>query len=214
VTDSQGTLPGQVQNRIPEVWGRVPPRHKNFTGRTEQINELRAGLLNQVTAVVPHALADPVVPRTLQGYGGVGKTLMAVEYAHRYRSEYDLVWWIMADQPGLVDSSLAHLAPHLNLPGPAVTGVEDAANGVLEALRKGEPYSRWLLVFDNADEPEELTDVIPQGPGHVLITTRNHRWEGVAETVPVNVFTEHESVEFLKKRIPRGISAAEAAELA
>ncbi|MEU3019468.1 MULTISPECIES: FxSxx-COOH system tetratricopeptide repeat protein [unclassified Nocardiopsis] len=224
MTDSQGNPPGQtrnrfaegpghVGNRFPEVWGRIPPRHKNFTGRDEQISELRAGLLNQVTAVVPHSPSDPVVPHTLQGYGGVGKTLMAVEYAHRYRGEYDLVWWIMADQPGLVDSALAHLAPHLGLPGPAVTGVEDAADAVLEALRKGEPYARWLLIFDNADEPEELTDVIPQGPGHVLITTRNHRWEGVAETVPVNVFSEHESVEFLRKRIPRGITHEEAVQL-
>jgi tetratricopeptide (TPR) repeat protein len=224
VTVTKGNLPGQGENRFPEgaepaagrypeVWGRVPPRHKNFTGRDEQIRALHAGLLNQITAVVPHAQADPVVPHTLQGYGGVGKTLMAVEYAHRYRCEYDLVWWVLADQPGLVHSALAHLAPHLGLPGPAVTGVEDAANGVLEALRKGEPYSRWLLVFDNADEPEELTDVIPQGPGHVLITTRNHRWAGVAETIPVNVFSERESVEFLSKRIPRGITAEEAVEL-
>ncbi|MEU3306274.1 FxSxx-COOH system tetratricopeptide repeat protein [Nocardiopsis sp. NPDC055551] len=212
MTTSQGRFPGQGRSRFPEVWGRVPPRHKNFTGRTEQLNELRAGLLNQVTAVVP--TPEPVVPRTLHGYGGVGKTLMAVEYAHRFRDEYDLVWWVMADQPGLVRSSLAHLAPHLELAGPAVTGVEEAANGVLEALRKGDPYSRWLLIFDNADEPEELNDVIPQGPGHVLITTRNHRWGGVAETVPVNVFAEHESVEFLKKRIPRGISGDEATELA
>ncbi|MBR8743011.1 FxSxx-COOH system tetratricopeptide repeat protein [Nocardiopsis sp. MG754419] len=212
MTTSQGNPPGQGRNRFPEVWGRVPPRHKNFTGRTDQLNELRAGLLNQVTAVVP--TSEPIVPRTLHGYGGVGKTLMAVEYAHRFRDEYDLVWWVMADQPGLVRSSLAHLAPHLDLPGPAVTGVEEAANGVLEALRKGEPYLRWLLVFDNADEPEELNEVIPQGPGHVLITTRNHRWGGVAETVPVNVFAEHESVEFLKKRIPRGIDTQEAVELA
>ena len=212
MTASQGGFPDRSRNRFPEVWGRVPPRHKNFTGRAEQLNELRAGLMNQVTAVVP--TPEPIVPRTLHGYGGVGKTLMAVEYAHRFREEYDLVWWIMADQPGLVRSALAHLAPHLNLPGPAVTGVEDAANGVLEALRRGDPYSRWLLVFDNADEPEELNDVIPQGPGHVLITTRNHRWGGVAETVPVNVFSERESVEFLTRRIPRGITTAEAAELA
>ncbi|WP_026119750.1 FxSxx-COOH system tetratricopeptide repeat protein [Nocardiopsis ganjiahuensis] len=213
MTVSQGSPPGQVENRFPEVWGRVPPRHKNFTGRAELISELRAGLLGRGAAAFPRSPEGPPVPRTLQGYGGVGKTLTAVEYAHRYRNEYDLVWWVMADQPGLVDSSLAHLAPYLNLPGPAVTGVEEAANGVLEALRKGEPYARWLLVFDNADEPEELTDLIPQGPGHVLITTRNHRWAGVAETVPVNVFTEHESVEFLRKRIPRGITTEEAAEL-
>ncbi|MEV2275358.1 FxSxx-COOH system tetratricopeptide repeat protein [Nocardiopsis sp. NPDC049922] len=195
---------GHNPPRYPKVWGRIPPQNKNFTGRSEQLQELYEGLRGHVTAVVPH---------TLQGYGGVGKTLMAVEYAHRFRDEYDLVWWIMADQPGLVRSALAHLAPHLDLPGPGLTGVEDAANGVLDALRRGEPYSRWLLVFDNADEPEDLTDVIPQGPGHVIVTTRNHRWESVARTVSVNVFPSHESVEFLKRRIPRGISIEDAVEL-
>ncbi|MFL1375818.1 FxSxx-COOH system tetratricopeptide repeat protein [Nocardiopsis protaetiae] len=193
--------------RSPEIWGGVPIRSKNFTGRAQQLNALRSGLMNQITAVVPH---------TLHGYGGVGKTLMAVEYAHRYRREYDLVWWINADQPGLVRSSLAHLAPHMGLPGVNSTGIEEAADRVLSALRRGDPYRHWLLIYDNADEPEDLRDVIPEGheTGHVLITSRNHRWQSIAETVSVDVFPRSESVEFLKKRIPRGITRAEAEELA
>ncbi|MDT0329237.1 FxSxx-COOH system tetratricopeptide repeat protein [Nocardiopsis lambiniae] len=198
---------GRAPGRSPEVWGGVPGRNKNFTGRAQQLNALRFGLMNQITAVVPH---------TLHGYGGVGKTLMAVEYAYRYRHEYDLVWWINADQPGLVRSSLAHLAPHMGLPGVSSTGIEEAAETVLNALRRGDPYRRWLLIYDNADEPEDLRDVIPEGheTGHVLITSRNHRWQSVAETVSVDVFPDVESVEFLKKRIPRGITRAEAEELA
>lgn len=198
---------GRAPGRSPEVWGGVPARNKNFTGRTRQLNALRSGLMNQITAVVPH---------TLHGYGGVGKTLMAVEYAHRFHDEYDLVWWINADQPGLVRSSLAHLAPRMDLPGVNSTGIEEAAEGVLNALRRGDPFRRWLLIYDNADEPEDLRDVIPEGneSGHVLITSRNHRWQAVAETVSVDVFPDTESVEFLKKRIPRGISRAEAEELA
>lgn len=204
---AQGPAGGRGPGRPPDVWGGVPARNKNFTGRTQQLGALRAGLMNQVTAVVPH---------TLHGYGGVGKTLMVVEYAHRYRHEYDLVWWINADQPGLVRSSLAHLAPHMGLPGVNSTGIEEAAEGVLDALRRGDPYPRWLLIYDNADEPEDLRDVIPDGneTGHVLITSRNHRWQAVAETVSVDVFPNTESVEFLKKRIPRGISRKEAEELA
>ncbi|GAA4236103.1 hypothetical protein GCM10022254_44930 [Actinomadura meridiana] len=191
--------------RVPQVWEAIPPRNKNFTGRTDLLARLHEGLANRVTAVVPHAL---------HGLGGVGKTQMAVEYAYRYRAEYDLVWWIPADQPVLVRSSLASLAPKLNLPPAAVSGVDDASRAVLDALRRGEPYANWLLIFDNADEPEELTDILPQGPGHVLITSRNHRWAGVVDAVPIDVFTREESVEFLTKRVPRGIANADADQLA
>lgn len=197
--------PSPTTERIPQVWGKVPPRNKNFTGRTDLLGRLREGLANRVTAVVPHAL---------HGLGGVGKTQMAVEYAYRYRSSYDLVWWIPADQPVLIRSSLASLAHPLGLPSASVSGVEDAANAVLDALRRGEPYTDWLLIFDNADEPEELIDILPQGPGHVLITSRNHRWAGIVDPVQIDVFTREESVEFLTKRVPRGISREDADRLA
>ena len=97
-----------------------------------------------------------------------------------------------------------------------VGGVEVDAVGasVLDALRRGEPYSRWLLIFDNADQPEDLKDIIPDGPGDVLITSRNHRWESVVDTVPVDVFTRAESMDFLAKRVPRGITRSEATQLA
>ncbi|MCD0452583.1 FxSxx-COOH system tetratricopeptide repeat protein [Actinocorallia sp. API 0066] len=190
---------------VPAVWGKVPPRNKNFTGRAALLTRLRERISGQVTAVVPHAL---------HGLGGVGKTQVAVEYAYRYRGEYDLVWWIPADQPALVRSSLAGLAPSLGLPPVTATGIEDAANAVLDALRRGEPYARWLLVFDNADQPEDLKEVLPHGPGHVLITSRNHRWEGVVDTVAVDVFTRQESLEFLAKRVPRAVRDTDAYRLA
>ncbi|MFD9944512.1 FxSxx-COOH system tetratricopeptide repeat protein [Nonomuraea sp. NPDC059023] len=187
-----GSRPEKVRaGRIPEIWGKIPPRNVNFTGRSILLERLHAGLSTEVTAVVPHAL---------HGLGGVGKTQLAVEYAHRFRSEYDVVWWIPADQPVLVKSSLAGLAPHLGLQAATRSGAEDAADAVLDALRRGEPYDRWLLVFDNADQPEEISDLIPRGPGQVIITSRNHRWQGIVDTVPVDVFRREESVEFLSRR--------------
>ncbi|MEV0595925.1 FxSxx-COOH system tetratricopeptide repeat protein [Nonomuraea cavernae] len=183
----------------------MPQKNKNFTGRTDLLEKLRSGLMSDVTAVVPHAL---------HGLGGVGKTQLAIEYAYRFRRDYDLVWWIPADQPMLVKSSLAGLARELRLPISASAGVEDAVEAVLDALRRGEPYAKWLLIFDNADEIDEINSIVPRGPGHVLITSRNHGWQGVAETVAVNVFPREESVEFLLKRVPRGISGDEADQLA
>jgi len=203
ISHASGT--GRPMGRVPDVWGKVPPRNKNFTGREELLARLREGIAGQVTAVLPHAL---------HGLGGVGKTQMAAEYAHRYRQEYDLVWWIPADQPPLVRSTLASLAPYLGLPPVTATGIEDAANAVLDALRRGEPYHRWLLIFDNADQPEDLQDILPHGPGHVIITSRNHRWAGVVDTVAVDVFTRRESLEFLAKRVPRAAGSPDIERLA
>lgn len=189
--------------QVPHIWGKVPQRNKNFTGREDLLRRLRAGVSTDITAVVPHAL---------HGLGGVGKTQVAIEYAHKFQSDYDVVWWIPADQPYLVRSSLAALAPQLGLL--STTGIEDAAIAVLDSLRRGDPYRRWLLIFDNADQPEDINDVIPRGPGHVLITSRNHRWDAVVETVPVDVFDRAESVAFLNKRVPNAISSPDATRLA
>lgn len=194
----------------PTIWGNVPQRNKNFTGRLDILGRLRRSTPNKITAVLP---GDPL-PKALQGLGGVGKTATAIEYAYRHRSDYDLVWWIPADQLPLVRASLAALAGRLGLEAAAATGIDGAAAATLDALRRGDPYSRWLLIFDNADQPEEIMDLIPLGPGDVLITSRNHRWQSVADTVPMNVFTRAESTEFLTKRVPKGLSGPEADRLA
>jgi tetratricopeptide (TPR) repeat protein len=200
------TAPG----RVPAIWGNVPQRNKNFTGRADILMRLRDRASSRVTAVLP---SEPL-PHALQGLGGVGKTAVAIEYAHRFQSEYDLIWWIPSDQPALVRASLAALAARLGLEAATATGMEAAASAVLDALRRGEPYRQWLLIFDNADQPEELQDLIPRGPGDVVITSRNHRWQSVIDTVPVDVFPRAESKEFLLKRAPKGLTEADADRLA
>ncbi len=189
----------------PRVWGRIPQRNKNFTGREDLLDKLHRAVTSDVTAVVPHAL---------HGFGGVGKTHVAIEYAWRFRHEYDVIWWIPADQLMLIRSALAGLAPHLGLPSSMTTSVVDASEAVLDALRRGEPYSRWLLIFDNADEPGDINEMVPRGPGHVLITSRNYAWQGVVDTVPVDVFSRDESIQFLRKRASGTITEADANRLA
>ncbi len=192
---------------VPTVWGNVPQRNKNFTGRDSLLADLRRRVTSDsldVTAVLPHAL---------QGLGGVGKTHLAIEYAYRYQAEYDLVWWIPADQPLLVRSNLASLAPRLGLAEAGPLRVEEAVSAVLDALRRGVPYRRWLLIFDNADQPETVHSLMPHGPGHVLVTSRNRRWESLVDTLEVDVFARRESLEFLHRRVP-GIADADADQLA
>jgi tetratricopeptide (TPR) repeat protein len=192
---------------IPVVWGNVPQRNKNFTGRESLLEQLSEHLAQRrQTAVLPYAI---------HGLGGVGKTQLAVEYAYRNSDRYQVVWWISADQPSITRSILATLAPRLGLTDLTPGRTEDAVAAVLDSLRRGVPYSRWLLIFDNADQPEELRELLPQGQsdGHVLVTSRNHRWQNVAETVEVDVFARQESLEFLRRRVT-GITPDEADRLA
>ncbi|GAA3197626.1 FxSxx-COOH system tetratricopeptide repeat protein [Actinocorallia longicatena] len=195
------------RDREPAVWGAIPQRNRNFTGRDGLLVDLHDRISNRTTAVL--------LPHTLRGFGGVGKSQTAIEYAYRYRAEYDLIWWVPADQDVLVRSSLANLAPKLGLPAVSSTGtgIEDTAAAVLDALRRGEPFRRWLLIFDNANEPEDFAELIPHGPGHVLITSRNVRWEQTAHTVTVDVFPREESIDFLMRRVP-SITEEQAAQLA
>ena len=81
---------------------------------------------------------------------------------------------------------------------------------MLAALREG---GRWLLVFDNAEQAEDVMEWLPGGGGHVLITSRQHRWTEVAVPVEVDVLARAESVAMLQARLP-GLAAADADRLA
>jgi tetratricopeptide (TPR) repeat protein len=193
------------------IWVGVPPRNKNFTGRANILEQLRDRTAGSKAAAL---LSKQSLPQALQGLGGVGKTAVATEYAYKFGPEYDLVCWIRADQTPLIRAALAGLAGYLGLAAPSTSGIDATTQNVLDALRRGEPYSRWLLIFDNADQPEELLPFIPGGAGDVLITSRNHRWGPIVETIALDVFERAESIQFLLKRGPRRLSDADADRLA
>ena len=72
---------------------------------------------------------------------------------------------------------------------------------------------RWLLVFDNAENPADIAGWLPGGGGHVLITSRERAWAEVAAPVEVDVLARAESVALLQDRVA-GLGAADADRLA
>ncbi|CAL9452433.1 hypothetical protein SUDANB145_02466 [Streptomyces sp. enrichment culture] len=174
---------------IPEVWGSVPRRNSHFTGREALLTEVYDAL--RTSGVV-----------TLYGMSGVGKTQFATEYAHRFGSEYDVVWWVNAESRVTYRRQLAELAPRLGLR--TGEGYGERLRALSDSLRRGEPYARWLLVLDGADEPDQIRDLVPGGPGHVLITSRNPAWsEHDSRLLEVPVYARDESVAFIRRRAPR-----------
>jgi TIR domain-containing protein/tetratricopeptide repeat protein len=164
----------------PRIW-HVPPRNPDFTGRDDLLTGLRESLRADSRMVV----------QALHGAGGVGKTHLAIEYAHRYAADYDIVWWIDGEHPALIPAQLARLAARLGLP-------ETAPDALLGLAR----MSRRLLVYDNVTDRDTVTPWLPPGPGHLLITSRHHVWLGVARPLDVDVFERNESATFLRAHLP------------
>ena len=183
---------------LPPVWN-IGPRNPGFVGRDAMLVYLRERLRSGGTAVA----------QALYGVGGVGKTQVAIEYAHRYAGAYDVVWWISAKETGLIGEQFAALAVELGLIPPHAD--KASAVGALRAYLRGR--GRWLLLLDNAESPADMRAWLSAGPGHTLITSRNPGWGELAARVEVDVLARPESVELIQVSRP-GTGEAEAEQLA
>jgi tetratricopeptide (TPR) repeat protein len=179
-----------VAASVPEVWGGVPPRNRHFTGRED--------VLAHVQRTLGQHSQSALVPQALHGLGGIGKSQLAVEFAFRFQEDYQLIWWIQATDERSIRRSLVSLAKRLHLPESA--DVQDTVETVLDVLRRGEPHSRWLLIYDDAPEPSVVTPYLPSGLGHVLITSRSRTWASESNAIEVDVFSPEESVRLIRSR--------------
>jgi tetratricopeptide (TPR) repeat protein len=172
------------------VISNLPPRNPNFTGRSRLLMELHDRLAS-------HAATAVVQTQAVHGLGGVGKTQLAIEYAHRFADAYDVVWWIPAERPASLTAALASLARRLGVPQSA--DVAEMILGLWETLRQRD---RWLLIYDNAEKAADLEPYRPPaGNGRVLVTSRSQAWGGIAATLEIDVLDRTESVAFLNRRL-------------
>jgi tetratricopeptide (TPR) repeat protein len=177
--------PGRVVN--------LPPRNPGFTGREDLSGRLVSGLDTGPVAVV-----------AMYGLGGIGKSQLALEHAHRgvAAGQYEVAWWIRAEDPVTLAEDLAALAPGLGVP---VSADQEQTIAAVRAVLQSR--SRWLVVFDNAPDQDAVRGWVPGGAGDVLITSRDQQWSGLARTVDVEVFTRPESIRFLEQETGQSGSA-------
>lgn len=190
---------------VPDVG--VPPsgsrmvftRNPLFTGRTKDLQELARILKDGGAAAISQVVAA-------SGLGGIGKTQLAVEFAHRYGRYFaGGVFWVSAASADDVKHQIAQCG--------GAAGMQLRAD--YDALKLDEQValvlSEWqsplprLLIFDNCESEELLQQWRPPAGGcRILITSRNAEWDltlGV-QTLALGVLSRAESVELLLKFRP------------
>jgi tetratricopeptide (TPR) repeat protein len=180
----------------------VPPRIASFTGRADELDRLDAILMRDKPAAVTQA---SVGRAAVQGMGGVGKTSLAVEYAHRFRGLYAGVCWCPAEMRTGLLSALGSLAVTLGAATQEEADVEKAAKAALRRL--AEQRATWLLVYDNVSAPDHIADLLPSAGARVLITSRFSDWSEVADEVALDVLPLAGAITFLQRRTGRSDAA-------
>ncbi|MFG1991110.1 P-loop NTPase fold protein [Actinoplanes sp. NPDC048988] len=173
--------------RLTNVW---QPAVGRLVERGQVHAELEHRLLEMRREDVPTVCA-------LIGMPGAGKTEVVREYARRHGDEYQVVWWIDGTSAATVEQGLRDLAAELG--APSRTGADTVAL-ITDHLSR---YRRWLLIIDDATDPDTIRQYLPlSGRGDVLVTSRRRGWSGSAPYVGVEPLTPDEAVEFLATRLP------------
>ncbi len=198
------------KNKIPH-WKIDDPQNPLFTGREDILKWLHDGLDFRSTGA-----SLPI--QILTGLAGVGKSQSAIEYAHNFMHKYHTIIWLRASNKELLAADFAAIASYigLNLPEEAKDDQKEQIEAV-KAWLYHEEISRWLLVFDSADDPAIINEIVHRyvperyetepRKGHVIITTRSSATGEIEQQKEVDPLSIEDSIHFLFRRAK--ISASE-----
>lgn len=173
------------------------PVNKNFVGREEELNELHTLLAEN----------KPVAIAAVSGMGGLGKTELAVQYAHQYQSEYDggLVW---LSGRGDVVSNLAE--EFILRFGQQKFPVQEGKKLAQWCWNRWQPPEKQVLVVIDDVNKDSLRSVMAALPTEnrfrVLVTTRLQKLDPKFEILPLKVLPPDKALELLGKILGEGDS--------
>lgn len=170
---------------------KLPIQNRFFCGRQEILEGVESNFKKGIHS------------QSLHGLGGLGKTQIALQYAHTNIDNYKMVWWLNAENHLSLQAGVADLLKNLKI-SPKNKNTESERKAFLEYLSQN---SDWLLIYDNAEygteaEYQTLRSYYPEGivKGHVLFTTRCGSTFEDVRPVDIPLFSPKDAIHFLHER--------------
>lgn len=207
IADSASTTPA-TEAPVPRQLPAPPPL---FVGRLAELAALSKAVDTQA---VP---GGTVVISAIGGAGGIGKTFLALHWAHQNVDRFpdgqlhvNLRGFDPSGAPMSPDTAVRGFLHALGVPAAAVPSDLDTQVGLYRSLVAGK---RMLVLLDNAHDTAQVEPLLPgSATCTVLITSRNHlaglRVRG-AHLVDLDVLTTDEAQQLIASRLPTGLAAAE-----
>jgi tetratricopeptide (TPR) repeat protein len=188
------------------VPAQLPSDVRGFTGRSRELSQLHQLL---PSADRPQLGSTAVVISAIAGTAGIGKTALALHWAHQVRDRFPGGQLYVnlrgyGPTPPLDPlQALAQLLFGLGVEADRIPIDADRAAGLYRSLLAGR---RALVVLDNARNAEQVRPLIPGAPGCVVLVTSRDRLGGLvashsARRLSLNVLAPDEAVNLLERII-------------
>lgn len=147
---------------------------------------------------------DPRLRLVLVGMHGCGKSQLASDLAQQCEKQgWSLVAWINAASRESVQSDLAELAQRLPIDRSDEPTQDQLINRCLDYFKSANATDR-LIVFDNVEDINDLTGLVPRGDGLrvVATTTNEYGWKNQSwDQIKIGVFSREDSIEFYEQML-------------
>ncbi|WP_405591530.1 AfsR/SARP family transcriptional regulator [Streptomyces sp. NBC_01190] len=210
-----GSEPAKLAVRPAQLPADIP----SFVGRVAELARS-----HELLGPDGHGIHAPVVIGAISGMAGVGKTTLAVHWAHAVADRFpdgqlyvNLRGFHPAMPPLSPDEAMRDMIDALGVQPGRVPDNPDALASFYRSLFAGR---RFLILLDNARDSEQVRPLLPAAGGCLAIITSRHRLDGLivadnARFIPLGLLTPAEGVELLvqrlgKERVTAELAAAQA----
>ena len=200
---------------IREVPRQLPAAVADFTGRAAELRAL-IRMLDQAGAGTP----GTVVISAIGGTAGVGKTALALHWAHQVATRFpdgqlyvNLRGFDPSGNPTVPTEAIRGFLDALGVPPDRITASPEAQAGMYRSLLADR---RMLIVLDNARHEQQVRPLLPASPGTLVLVTSRSQLSGLgaaegARLISLDVLSHAEAVQLLAARLGTARAAAQPA---
>jgi DNA-binding SARP family transcriptional activator/Tfp pilus assembly protein PilF len=194
---------------------QLPAAVAGFTGRAAELAAL-SQILDDAGAGAP----GTVVISAIGGTAGVGKTALALHWAHQVATRFgdgqlhvNLRGFDPSGTPATAAEAIRGFLDALAVPPERIPASPEAQAGLYRSLLSDK---RMLIVLDNARDEEQARPLLPASAGSLVIVTSRNQLAGLAaadgaQLISLDMLSHTEAVQLLTARLGAARAAAEPA---